>query len=56
MNPITVEFKQVACIKQRAVILQQVAKSEGFTDFKPTNSGKVIQKTGWDSLIGSYLK
>jgi hypothetical protein len=33
MNLVTLELKQVVCIKQRAVILQQVAKSEGFADF-----------------------
>jgi hypothetical protein len=50
MNPVALELKQVACIKQRAVVLQQVAKSEGFADFKPTNREKVIQKTGKGSL------
>jgi hypothetical protein len=33
MNLVTLELKQVVCIKQSAVILQQVEKSEGIADF-----------------------
>ena len=33
MNLVTLELKQVVCIKHRAVILQQVEKSEEFADF-----------------------
>jgi hypothetical protein len=50
MSSAPFKLKQIACIKQRAVILQQVAKSEGYTDFQPANREKVVQNIERDSL------
>jgi hypothetical protein len=50
MSPVSLELKQVACIKTESSYLAAGAKIEGFADFKPTNREKVVQKAGRDSL------
>ena len=50
MSSVQLELKQVACMKTYNSDLTAGAKTEGFADFKPTNKGKVVQKSWRDSV------